>query len=322
VLEWAEKAKPAWQNRYYAGLIRWNLDDSLQARELFKSCRDEPQEACFYLTRAKLFEGSDEDLVLHDLTRANTLDGTDWRSWHALGGYFLRNRGWRQYLDVSRKASEKVPGHMILDFNLAKAELYNRNYDRCIDILNRLILLPAEGAREGHEIYRSALILRSLEHIRHQRYLKAIKEIEEARKWPENLGVGKPYITDERIEDYLTGLCYLQMNLADDARKYLERVISYTLEQKPAWDTPYLLAALSYKLLNKESDGDHLLTSWMKSQPSNPLMIWSVASYTSNIGAAQKALERLDWKPEETPWGLGDSQLALVYEIMDKVVVK
>ena len=322
ILEWAESVKPAWQNRYYMGLIRLNLDDSLKAKELFKSCRDEPAEAHFYLTRAKLFEGSEEELVLRDLTRATDLQPDDWRTWHALGGFFVRNRAWTQYLEVSRKAAAKIPGHMILDFDQAKAELYKHNYDQSLDILDKLILLPAEGAREGHEIYRFSLILRALDYFRHERYLKAIKDLEDASKWPENLGVGKPYITDERVEDYLTGLCYLQLNLADEAAKYLKKVLEYTKDQKPGWDSPYLLAALSYKLLNSESEGDRLLTTWMKSQPANPLMMWTIAFYTDNLQASKKALERLGWKPEETPWGIGDGQLALVYEIMNKVAIK
>ena len=211
---------------------------------------------------------------------------------------------------------------MILDFDQAKAELYTHNYDKSLEILNSLILLPAEGAREGHEIYRSALILRALDFIRHQRYLKAIVDLESARNWPESLGVGKPYQTDERIEDYLSGLCYLQMNQADEAAKFFRKVIANITEQKPGFDSPYLLAALSYKLLNQESEGDRLLTGWMKAQPANPLMMWSVAMYTENGTAAKKALERLGWKPEETPWGIGDGQLALVYEIMKKVQIK
>ncbi len=322
VLEWAESVKPSWQNRYYMGLIRLNLDDSLKAKELFKSCKDEPIEASFYLTRAKLFEGTEEELVLRDLTRAVNLQPADWRSWHALENYFARNKGWSQYLDVARKATSKISGHMILDFDQAKAELYNHNYDNCLDILNRIILLPAEGAREGHEIYRSALVLRALDYFRHQRYLKALTDLESARQWPENLGVGKPYVADERIEDYLTGLCYLQMNQLSEAQKFFQKVLTSNNERKPGWDSANLLAAQSFRLLNKESEGDHLLTTWMMAQPANALMMWTVAVYTDNSGAAEKALIRLGWRPEETPWGVGDSQLALIYEIMKKVAIK
>jgi tetratricopeptide (TPR) repeat protein len=322
VLEWAESVKPSWKNRYYIGLIRLSVDDSMKAKELFKSCRYEPSESHFYLTRAKLFEGMEEELVLRDLNKAVELQPDDWRCWNALGNYFARNRGWSQYLEVTRKANSKIPGHMILQFDLAKAELYNHNYDQACDILNQLILLPAEGAREGHEIYRSALVLRAVDYFRHQRYAKALTDLEEARKWPVTLGVGKPYVTDERVEDYMTGLCYLQMNQVVEATKYFRKVIDYTNNQKPAWDTPYLLAAQSYKLLSQEEEGDHVLTGWMKTQPANPLMMWAVATYTNNEAASSKALERIGWKPEESPWGLGDAQLALVYEIMKKVTLK
>ena len=120
----------------------------------------------------------------------------------------------------------------------------------------------------------------------------------------------------------MTGLCYLQMNQVVEATKYFRKVIDYTNNQKPAWDTPYLLAAQSYKLLSQEEEGDHVLTGWMKTQPANPLMMWAVATYTNNEAASSKALERIGWKPEESPWGLGDAQLALVYEIMKKVTLK
>ncbi len=110
VLEWSESVKPAWQNRYYMGLIRLNVDDSIQAKALFKSCRDEPSEPHFYLTRASLFEGTEEDLVLRDLIRATNMQPDNWRAWHALGGFYERNHAWAQYLEISRKATWKNSG--------------------------------------------------------------------------------------------------------------------------------------------------------------------------------------------------------------------
>jgi tetratricopeptide (TPR) repeat protein len=322
VIEKAESGKPDWRNRYYMGLIRWNLDDSTRAKELFRSCGTEPQEAHFYLTRTRLFAGSDDAYVLSDLDMANKLEPGEWRTWQALTAYYMNHRAWAQALDISRKATARIPDHMILQFDQAKAELYNHQYDKCLDILNKLILLPAEGAREGHEIYRSALILRSLDFFRAKKYGKALKDLGQARMWPETLGVGKPFVTDERIEDYITGVIYLEMDRDQEAAVYLRKVVDWTEKNKPAWDTPYVLAALSQVLLNKEPEGDKLLNDWMKVQPSNPLMLWSVAAYSNNASAAEKALLRIGWKPEETPWGLGDAQLPLVYEVVKKVVVK
>jgi tetratricopeptide (TPR) repeat protein len=322
VIEQAETRNPDWRNRYYMGLIRWNLDDSTGAKELFRSCGTEPQEAHFYLTRARLFAGTEDALVLSDLDLANKLEPGEWRTWQALTAYYMNHRAWAQALDISRRGTAKIPGHMILQFDQAKAELYNHQYDNCLDILDKLILLPAEGAREGHEIFRSALILRSLDYFRAKKYNKALKDLEKARTWPETLGVGKPYVTDERIEDYITGVIFLEMDRHQEAAKYLQAVVSWTEKNKPAWDSPYVLAALSQVLLNKETEGDRILNDWMKIQPASPLMLWSVAAYSNNASAAEKALTRLGWKPEETPWGLGDAQLPLVYEVVKKVVVK
>ncbi|HBB90481.1 MAG TPA: hypothetical protein DC042_01835 [Bacteroidales bacterium] len=302
--------------------MRWNLDDSAKARDLFRSCKDEPAESHFYLTRAKLFTGYNDGMVLQDLQRANALEPTEWRTWQALTGYYMGKRAWGQALETARKGTEKIPGHMILEFERAKTELYNHQYDKCLDILGSLILLPAEGAREGHEIYRSALILRALDNFVQKKYARALKDLEEARKWPETLGVGKPYVTDERIENYLTGVIFLQTDRPEEGAKYLNELVNWTTQNKPAWDSPYVLTALSQVLLNRELEGDRYLTDWMKVQPASPLMLWSVAAYSNNPSAAEKALMRLGWKPEETPWGLGDAQFPLVYEIVQKVVVR
>ncbi len=322
VIQAAEARSRDWKNRYYMGLIHWNLDDSTRAKELFRSCKDEPQEAHFYLTRARLFAGSDDSYVQTDLNRALALEPGEWRVWQALTAYHAKNRNWAVALDNARKATVKIPGHMILTFDRARMELYNHNYDNCLNILEELILLPAEGAREGHEIYRSALVLRALENFVQKKYARALKDLEEARKWPESLGVGKPYVTDERIENYLAGVIYLQTDRPEEGAKYLNEVINWTTQNKPAWDTPYVVAALSQVLLNREPEGDRYLNDWMKVQPASALMLWSVAAYSNNPAASEKALARLGWKPEETPWGLGDAQFPLVYEVVRKVVVR
>ena len=38
-------------------------------------------------------------------------------------------------------------------------------------------------------------------------YIEALGILNKSKIWPENLGVGKPYTPDERIQDYLIFYC-------------------------------------------------------------------------------------------------------------------
>ena len=44
--------------------------------------------------------------------------------------------------------------------------------------------------------------------IKQKKYKEALKYIENSKKWPENLGAGKPYDPDERLQDLLSAYCY------------------------------------------------------------------------------------------------------------------
>ena len=67
-------------------------------------------------------------------------------------------------------------------------------------------------------------------HTKNKQYKKALKFIAEAKLWPQNLGVGKPYDEniDERLENWLDYQCYT--NLGDDktAVKLLQKIITFT----------------------------------------------------------------------------------------------
>ena len=58
---------------------------------------------------------------------------------------------------------------------------------------------------------------------------KAISLLKKSKEWPENLGVGKPYNTDERIQDYLLYYCNFKIQ-EEKADKYLQKIINYCLQ--------------------------------------------------------------------------------------------
>ena len=51
--------------------------------------------------------------------------------------------------------------------------------------------------------------------------------LNDSKKWPENLGVGKPYDPEERIEDYLLFYCYKRLG-EPSPKNYLSKIVDYT----------------------------------------------------------------------------------------------
>src|SRR5690606_6080574 len=54
-------------------------------------------------------------------------------------------------------------------------------------------VLPYEGAYEGRVLYRAVKLILAMNALEEGRLTDAAQFIEESKRWPENLGVGKPY---------------------------------------------------------------------------------------------------------------------------------
>ena len=324
VFEWAESVNSHWQNRYYMGLMNWNFRQMDEARKLFRSCSDEPEYAGFYLTRAKLFEGRDTELVIHDLNRALKLAPNNWRSYKHMVDFYMKHGAYPQALEYARKGARKFSDNFIMLVDLAKAELYNKNYNKCLKILDGLVILPAEGAQGGHDLYRQAHLLQAVEEYKKGKAILALEHIEKAREWPEHLGVGRAYVSDERIEDYLQGLILMAEKQDEAAAEAFRRVREYTEQNKPSWDSPYLLLAYSLQLLGQEDQAVQVLSEWMKAKSKDPLVHWASAMYSNYLEQAERALSNYKDQSGGTPWNPGgnDSQFRLVYEIANQMRLK
>jgi predicted Zn-dependent protease len=143
-------------------------------------------------------------------------------------GYCQHAGQYAQMYECARKYVSLYPEKDVLGLKYAHAMLLSEKYDECAAFLDRLDVLPGEGAREGHRIYREAWLNLALQSIGAGDYATALTRMETARQWPEHLGVGKPYDEeiDLRAEDFLTAWCHEQMNDAGNATDYYERVIA------------------------------------------------------------------------------------------------
>lgn len=212
VLEWTVQQDPHWKFKYYLGLIYWGKNRLAEAAKLMRDCGTDPDDAVFYLTRANLLREHDGTDVLQDLERAMSLSPENWRVWSELIANYRQNGNYEKELKLAAKASKKWPENYNLGLAYAKSLLNNRKYSQSISQLKKVHILPFEGAGASRIIYQRAYLGEALNMMDKRNYRKALSLLEEAKLWPERLGVGMPYTPDNRQIDYLQAVCYQKLN--------------------------------------------------------------------------------------------------------------
>src|SRR5690606_15406244 len=127
----------------------------------------------------------------------------EWRTVLALATFYEDNQQYDKALEWAQKGITQFPENYILAYQLSKILLVSGEYKEALNILTKTNILPNEGASYGRTTYRQACVLDAIGNLKNNKNKNALTRIDMARDWPENLGVGKPYDTDERIEDYL-----------------------------------------------------------------------------------------------------------------------
>jgi hypothetical protein len=152
-------------------------------------------------------------------------------------------------------------------------------------LITKINIIPTEGATEGHELYREAKLMQAAEMMKKKNYKASLKFIAEAKLWPENLGVGKPYDEDidYRLEDWMTYSCYHNMNKTNEAEAVLKNIVRFepkvenTVRNFLPANT--LVTAWAYEALNNKSEGSQFIEQQLKYFPDYRLILWSKAVF-------------------------------------------
>lgn len=150
--------------------------------ELFDNC-GEVEYAPFYLSRASLKKGEGR---LMDLLKAEQ-KRISWRTGFALINYYVADHLWEQAVEVGEKYMKRYPSNYYIGLKYAKSLCEMGQYSQCISLLNKMSVLPNEGAYEGRAVYRAANLYRAIEQLNLGNYESAMKSVEDSKKWPENL---------------------------------------------------------------------------------------------------------------------------------------
>ncbi len=164
----------------------------------------------------------------------------------------------------------------------AKSLIKLKEYETCLNFLDNFKVLPFEGATEGRNIYHETCIRLSLEAFDKNDFYKAITYAKKAKLWPKNLGVGKHYDVDERLDNYLIAISLNKLNDNVEALEYYEKVAAHK--------TPNYInesSKLYFQLVVLNKLGNNKLISELKEKYSqksecNKYIEWAFAKFNKN----------------------------------------
>jgi hypothetical protein len=100
--------------------------------------------------------------------------------------------------------------------------------------------------------------------------------VAKARTWPENLGVGRPYDVDERIEDYLLARSFELEGNRQEAKRYLKKILDYKENVPSSRLTSGALIALAALVdMGEKPKARDRIHQWVRSRPEDLAVQWS-----------------------------------------------
>ena len=281
-LTWAMSKNTSWKFKYYLAMNYVAIQRDADAMKLFQSCGQEPDYAPFYLARAALLRPKNEKQELLDLQSAQKLAPDDWRSAYRLIDYYDSHQNYQMTLTLSTEAVKKHKDNPDIGVQYAIALINNGQYAKSLKTLEGMNILPSEGARQGKTIFEQACLFLSLDLIKNKKYAEAMKMVEKSKEWPENLGVGKPYDVETRIQDYLAIFCLDNLKRSGETAALRKSIIDYT-NQDPS---PSFNNILALKLLKDKGETEAANTLIQKIETAgrsgNQINQWVIATYKND----------------------------------------
>jgi tetratricopeptide (TPR) repeat protein len=284
-LKWAVSKNNNWKFKYYLALNYAANQRDADAMQLFEACGQEPDYAPFYLTRANLEKSKDENKELADLQTAQKLTPDDWRTAHKLIDYYNERQNYKMTLTLATEAIKKHKDNPDIGVQYAIALINNGQYAKSLKTLEGMNILPSEGARLGKVVFEQASLFLAMDLIKNKKYSDALKMIEKSKGWPENLGVGKPYEVDTRIQDYLNVNCLEKMKKTTETAALRKSIIDYTNENKyPSFSN--ILAVETLRAQGDKTAAEDMVKKMEASD--NPVQKWVVATAKNDQATAGK----------------------------------
>jgi len=226
MLQWVNSKSNHWKATYLLALNLIGLNQKEEGRLLLNKLNSQPNTANFYWIRSQLAPDPMSQQAELDLEKAYEKDPKNWRIALDYGDLLEEKNLFKETLRILDKSQRQYPDNFII--GLRKAEVLNslKEYEKSIDLLSKLEVLPYEHATGSRKIYTQAYLGSTLNAIQKGRWNEAKKLVEQALKWPEQLGVGKPYNPEERLS--LMFLAFIEKQIGSESKAYLEKIVDYS----------------------------------------------------------------------------------------------
>lgn len=290
ILKWAREKQPSWKTNYYLGLLYESRQREKEAGLLFDECADLPQSWSFYLARGnfRVMTGSDG---LPDYLTALKLGPGSWRTYHTLSNYYMSKDLYDKALETSEKAVSLFSSSSIIKYDQAVTLLRNGRYEECVELLRNTEILPHEGEGDGRSVWKFANLLNAIEYIKQGNPGKAREFAGNAYKWPENLGVGRPFKTDEREEDYIFAMISEKLGRKKEAVQYLKKVADFNGGKPEGNGSINYLTFMALRYLGRDDLAAEYLKGWLSGCPSAKIVSWATFMSENNPSRAAEVLK-------------------------------
>jgi len=320
IFNWAESKIPFWKTKYYSALLYWSKQQNEKAAWYFDQCGEIPDSYGFYLTRGTFRQrtgGNPEQ----DFLKALSISPNNWRSYHVLSGFYSSLNKYDKALDVTTRAMKVAGDLYIITFDHALALLYNGRYDESIKILEKTVILPHEGAGSGRVAWKTANLLNALKNYSGNNARKALVFANNTYRWPENLGVGRPYKVDERAEDFISSMIQEKLGNKKLSSELLGKVADHN-DGKPSGSSSInFLSVMALKKLGRQDEAARYFDKWIETNQNKKIVEWAKLIMGGKKNEADVILKSVSDEGEGTPWNPAgvDSDLRLINEIAQKV---
>ncbi|MEZ4810699.1 MAG: DUF5107 domain-containing protein [Allomuricauda sp.] len=285
-LEKLMKLSNHWKLKYYAALVLWKKERIEEAKKLFLQCGDQPDYVGFYLTKAKLF-ADDVAVVKNSLETAKKIKPNDWRVDLALVDQYLKDKEYDKAAKIAKSNYSKNNELSIMGMRYASALLKSGKIEKSIDFLEDFEIIPFEGATDGRKIYHEAHLRLAIAALNKGNYKDAIAHADKALLWPINLGAGRPYDPDERLENSILAYSYEQLNNTEKAAEHNAKLIGHGFDENDNKNAALYLQFLALKKVGRDSEAMDLVNKAIAVDNTNVYYQWVKAKVENN----QKAID-------------------------------
>ena len=314
VLKWAREQNSSWKTNYYLGLLYWKMLRKEDVKLAFERCGDEPDYSVFYTVRGVLNKA--EDGELDDFKKATQLEPGEWRTWYYLMDHYQQEGDYVQQWKTSEVMYSKFPDNPSVGIGHARALLNVDRYKECLNVLAKVNVLPAEFSNSGHVIYELASIGLALDYIEKKKYKQAMEYLELSREWPENMGPGKPYNPDNRLQDFILAFCEKQLGNDKEAEKLYDQILDFADKNWEASKPAFIflniwalqregkLAELKEKMINWQEELVYKKDWNLSGQIDSNEVKWVLARYEGDDTAAEKFADGVTEEQPKNYFGL------------------